>query len=162
MLLRWSYCCYWVSLVVTICIVLGNWRVMEMQRYVRPLGFALVRDTRVIRPESMVFDRHLCYFLLRRGLLRNNQLQPLNVLTCVNLVLDWWEGGVLFLLEIVLVRDVLLLHCASFSLSFCSSLDWEGVVPRAQTALVQSSVIRPLRHRCSVTDGFARITNNMW
>jgi len=94
----------------------------------------------------MVCDEHLCYFLLRRGS-RNNQLQLLMYLFRVHLVLDLMEGGVLVQLRIVLLRDVLLLRCASSCPSFFVSLDQEGVVPRAQIALVQSSVVRPLRHR---------------
>ena len=83
--------------------VLVDRGVMEKRMLVRPLGFVLVRNTRVILPESMVLDKHLCYFLLHRGLSRNNRLQLPNDLICVNLVLDLKEGGVLFLLEIVLV-----------------------------------------------------------
>jgi len=71
----------------------------------------------------MVCDEHLCYFLLRRGLSRNNQLQLLMYLLRVHLVLDLMEGGVLVRLRIVLLRDVLLLHCASFCASFFVSLD---------------------------------------
>ena len=91
---------------------------------VRPLGYVLVRvhNTLVILPESMVCDEHLCYFLLRRGS-RNNQLQLLMYLFRVHLVLDLMEGGVLARLRIVLLRDVLLLHCASSCPSFFVSLD---------------------------------------
>jgi len=66
----------------------------------------------------MVCDEHLCYFLLRRDLLRNNWLQLPNDLTRVNLVLDSMEEGVLFQLEIFLLQDILPLFCTFVSLSF--------------------------------------------
>jgi len=87
-LLWWLYCCYWVSSVVAIRNVLENREAMEKRMLVRPLELVLIRNTRVIRLESTVFDIHLCYFLLRRGLSRNNRLQLPNDLTRVDLVLD--------------------------------------------------------------------------